>query len=77
MQMLIKTDMENAVCLVHQGQTYKVVNGIADVPPEVRDEMVNFPHWHDLTEPVDEETLKALQGEATTKATMRSKAKTE
>lgn len=59
--MFIKSLIEDATALIHKGKSYPVINDIADVPQEVRDEVTSLPHWQDATDAIDDETLKALQ----------------
>lgn len=54
--------------LSFDGKYYPVVNGIADVPKEVRDAVVSFTHWQDATDEISEDTLKALQPKEETPA---------
>lgn len=59
--MFIKSLIEAVDRLIHKGKVYPVVNGIADVPQEVRDEVVSHTHWEDATDEIDKKTLSALE----------------
>lgn len=59
--MWIKTLLENMDRIIHGGKHYPVVNGIADVPKEVRDDLVGHTHFEDVTHAIDPETIKAVQ----------------
>lgn len=63
--MFIKNLNKDISRIVHNNVTYKVVKGIADVPQEVRDHLINFPDWHDLVEEVDDEILKLVHADNT------------
>jgi hypothetical protein len=58
--MFIKSLLDAVDRLIHKGKSYPVVNGVADVPKEVRDEVITYPHWQDATEEIDKKTLTAL-----------------
>lgn len=58
--MLIQTADKDTSVIVFNGESHKVVSGIASVPQEVRDHLVSYPEWSDVTEPVDEKILKKL-----------------
>lgn len=58
--MFIKSLIENIDRLIHKGKSYPVINNIADVPQEVRDEVVSHTHWEDNTDEIDKKTLTAL-----------------
>lgn len=60
MRLYIKSTVPNASSLVHDGVTYKVIDGIADVPVEVRNDVTKYPVWQDVTEEVDKKTQDAL-----------------
>lgn len=59
--MWIKTLLENMDRIIHGGKHYPVINGIADVPKEVRDDIVGQTHFEDVTHAIDPETVKAVQ----------------
>jgi hypothetical protein len=59
-ELFIKSLIEAVDRLIHKGKSYPVVNGVADVPKEVRDEVITYPHWQDATEEIDKKTLTAL-----------------
>jgi hypothetical protein len=58
--MFIKSLIEDVSALIHKGKSYPVINNIADVPKEVRDEVVSHFHWQDATDEIDKKTLTAL-----------------
>lgn len=58
--MFIKSLIEGIDRLIHGGRHYPVVNGVADVPEEVRNEVVTHTHWEDNTDEIDKKTLTAL-----------------
>lgn len=49
--------------IVHNEVVHKVVEGIADVPKEVRDHLTQFPEWSDVVEPVKQEIVDELHKE--------------
>lgn len=59
--MFIKALIEGVDRLIHGGKHYPVINGIADVPEEVRSEVVSHTHWQDATDEIDKKTLSALE----------------
>jgi hypothetical protein len=59
--MFIKSLIEAVDRIIHNGKIHPVVNGIADVPQEVRDELVAHTHWEDNTDEIADETLKQLE----------------
>jgi hypothetical protein len=59
--MLIQSLIEDVSALIHKGKSYPVINGIADVPEEVRDEVISYFHWKDATDEIDKKTLTALE----------------
>lgn len=46
--------------IVHNDIVHKVVEGIADVPRDVRNHLVQFPEWSDVVEPVKNEIIEEL-----------------
>lgn len=46
--------------VIHNDTVHAVVEGIADVPNEVRDHLVKYPEWTDVVDKVDDKVLKAL-----------------
>lgn len=59
--MFIKSLLDAVDRIIHKGKIYPVVNGIADVPEEVRNEVVTHTHWEDNTDEIADETLKQLE----------------
>lgn len=59
--MFIKSIIDGIDRLIHGGKHYPVVNGIANVPQEVRDEIVSHVDWKDATDEIDKKTLIALE----------------
>lgn len=58
--MYIESNVKDASSLVYGGKSYKVVDGIADVPVEVRNEVIKFRHWQDVSREVDKKIQDAL-----------------
>lgn len=60
--MLIK-NINKAISSISQNEEiHKVVEGIADVPKEIRDHLIKFPEWSDVVEPIKKEILDKIHG---------------
>lgn len=59
--MWIKSLIAGVDRIIHGGKHYPVIDSVADVPKEVRDELVVHTHFEDATHEIDPKTIKAVQ----------------
>jgi hypothetical protein len=58
--MLIKNINKFVNQIIHKQKSHKVVEGIADVPNTVAEDLLSYPSWTKVVEPVKDEILKEL-----------------
>ena len=66
--MLIFTKDKKVPHISFEGRKIPVVSGVANVPPEVRDQLTQYPHWDDFDGQIElpdafEEYAEGTQGD--------------